>query len=387
MKLVETSVKKPVTVTVGVIFVVMFGLISLFRIPVQLTPDVERPRITVENVWRGASPQEVENEIIRRQEDELKNIDGLIKMTSESYEGGGIIVLEFAVGTDIDAATVKVSNSLDQVRDFPADAEKPVIRSVDTRAGAMAWFILKPLPGNSVDINHFHDFAEDYIKPRFERVPGVGSSNVFGGQEREIQVIFDPNALAARGITLLDVARAIDKENTDYSGGSFDEGKRRYIVRTIGKYKSPEDVENVIVARVNGNPIYVRDVARVELGYKKLDYAVRQNGEPAIAINAIKQSGANSIETMKGLREAMEELNQGILKERGLVLYNVYDETDYIVKAIDLVKQNLVVGGFLAIAVLLLFLRSGSSNHGLSWKNHKRNKPCRDGFRRWNGCG
>jgi HAE1 family hydrophobic/amphiphilic exporter-1 len=361
MKLVETSVKKPVTVTVGVIFVVMFGLISLFRIPVQLTPDVERPRITVENVWQGASPQEVENEIIRRQEDELKNIDGLIKMTSESYEGGGIIVLEFAVGTDIDAATVKVSNSLDQVRDFPADAEKPVIRSVDTRAGAMAWFILKPLPGNSVDINHFHDFAEDYIKPRFERVPGVGSSNVFGGQEREIQVIFDPNALAARGITLLDVARAIDKENTDYSGGSFDEGKRRYIVRTIGKYKSPEDVENVIVARVNGNPIYVRDVARVELGYKKLDYAVRQNGEPAIAINAIKQSGANSIETMKGLREAMEELNQGILKERGLVLYNVYDETDYIVKAIDLVKQNLVVGGFLAIAVLLLFLRSGSS--------------------------
>jgi len=333
MKLVETSVKKPVTVTVGVIFVVMFGLISLFRIPVQLTPDVERPRITVENVWQGASPQEVENEIIRRQEDELKNIDGLIKMTSESYEGGGIIVLEFAVGTDIDAATVKVSNSLDQVRDFPADAEKPVIRSVDTRAGAMAWFILKPLPGNSVDINHFHDFAEDYIKPRFERVPGVGSSNVFGGQEREIQVIFDPNALAARGITLLDVARAIDKENTDYSGGSFDEGKRRYIVRTIGKYKSPEDVENVIVARVNGNPIYVRDVARVELGYKKLDYAVRQNGEPAIAINAIKQSGANSIETMKGLREAMEELNQGILKERGLVLYNVYDETCLLYKS------------------------------------------------------
>jgi HAE1 family hydrophobic/amphiphilic exporter-1 len=361
MKLVDTSIKKPVSVAVGVILVIMFGIISLLRIPVQLTPDVERPRITVETTWQGASPHEIENEIVRKQEDELKNIDGLIKMTSESSEGIGTVVLEFGVGTDIDAATVKVSNSLDQVRDFPSDADKPIIRSVDTRAGAMAWFVLKPLPGNNLDINQFHDFAEDYIKPRFERVPGVGSSNVFGGQEREMQVIFDPDALAARGITLLEVAQAIDKENVDYSGGSFDEGKHRYIVRTIGKYKSPDDIENVIITRSNGIPVYVRDVARAKLGYKKLNYSVRQNGEPAIAINAIKQAGANSIETMAGLRKAMEELNKGILRERGLILYNVYDETDYIVSAIDLVKQNLVIGGFLAIAVLLLFLRSGSS--------------------------
>ena len=361
MKLVDTSVKHPVSITVGVILIILFGIISLFKIPVQLTPDVEKPRITVDTTWLGGSPQEVESEIVRDQEDELKTVEGLVEMTSESLDGSGKVILEFRVGTDLDAALVKVSNRLEQVREYPDEADKPVISSVDVRGMAMAWFILKPLPGTNIEINQFHDFAEDFIKPRFERVPGVGSSNVYGGQEREMQVIVDPNALAARGITLLDMAQAIDKENDNYSGGHFDEGKRRYIVRTVGEYVSPEDIEKVVITRMNGVPVYVRDVARVRLGYKDPDYAVRQNGEPSVAVNAIKESGSNSIEVMAGLREAMKELNEGLLKDRGLTLYNVYDETTYITSAIGLVKDNLIIGGFLAIAVLLLFLRSVSS--------------------------
>jgi HAE1 family hydrophobic/amphiphilic exporter-1 len=361
MKLVDTSIKKPVSVAVGVIFIILFGFISLFKIPVQLTPDVEKPRITVDTRWEGASPKEVETEIVRRQEDELKTVEGLVEMTSESSDGSGTVVLEFLIGTDIDAALVDVSNKLNQVREFPEDADRPVISSVDVRGSAMAWFILKPVAGNDVDINIFHDFADDFIKPRFERVPGVGSSNVFGGREREMQVIVDPDALAARDITLLEMAQAIDKENDNYSAGDFDEGKRRYIVRTIGEYKSPDDIQDVVITRKNGAPVYVRDVAKVNLGYKDPEFAVRQNGEPAIAINAVKESGANAIEVMDGLRQAMKELNKGLLKGKKLALINVYDETNYIRSAINLVKENLIIGGFLAIAVLLLFLRSASS--------------------------
>ena len=360
MKLVETSINKPVSVAVGVIFIILFGFISLFRIPVQLTPDVEKPTITVSTYWEGASPQEIETEIVRDQEDELKTLDSLVEMTSESEDSQGTIVLEFEIGTDIDAASVDVSNKLDQVEDYPDDADQPVISTTDTGASAMAWFIMKPEDKN-VDINTFHDFAEDYIKPRFERVSGVGSSNVYGGYEREMQVIVDPNALAARGITLSQMARALQAENDNYSAGDFDEGKRRYTVRTIGEYSSPEDIEDVIITRKNGAPVYVRDVASVSLGYKDAQFAVRQNGEPSIAVNAVKESGANSIEVMAGLMEAMEELNEGELKKRGLYLINVYEETGYIQSAISLVQQNLVIGGLLAIAVLLLFLRSGSS--------------------------
>ncbi|NIT14223.1 MAG: AcrB/AcrD/AcrF family protein, partial [Candidatus Dadabacteria bacterium] len=361
MKLVETSILKPVSVAVGVIFVVLFGLISLYKIPVQLTPDVEKPRITVDTTWIGGSPTEVETEIVREQEDELKTVQGLTEMTSESSDGRGEVILEFVVGTDIDAALVDVSNKLEQVKEYPSDADRPVISNVDVRSSAIAWFILKPLPGNEVDINIYHDFAEDFIKPRFERVPGVGSSNVFGGREREMQIIFDPNSLAARGITLLDMARAIDAENDNYSGGAFDEGKRRYVVRTIGQYGSPENIENVVITRRGGSPVYVKDVARVKLGYKDPDYAVRQNGEAAIAVNAVKETGANTIDVMEGLLEAVDELNAGLLKDKGLFITNVYRETSYIIGAIDLVKQNLIIGGMLAIAVLLLFLRSGSS--------------------------
>ncbi|MCI0482517.1 MAG: efflux RND transporter permease subunit, partial [Candidatus Dadabacteria bacterium] len=230
MKLVELSINKPVSVAVAVIFVVLFGLISLYKIPVQLTPDVDEPRITVSTFWQGASPYEVESEIIRDQEDELKAVDSLTEMTSESQDSTGTIVLEFEIGTDIDSAVVDVSNKLNQVPDYPDDVEQPVISTTDVGASAMAWFMLKPLKGRDLDIYSFHDYAEDYVKPAFERIPGVGSSNVFGGYEREMQVMVDPNALAARGITLLDMAEALRRENDNYSAGDFDEGKRRYVV-------------------------------------------------------------------------------------------------------------------------------------------------------------
>ncbi|MEM7007930.1 MAG: efflux RND transporter permease subunit [Thermodesulfobacteriota bacterium] len=361
MKLVDTSIKKPVSVAVGVIFIVLFGFIALFNIPVQLTPDVDKPIISVNTFWEGASPQEIETEIIREQEDELKTLDNLVEMTSESQDSSGNIVLEFAIGTDIDAAVVDVSNKLNQVQEYPDNVDQPVILTTDVGASAMAWFILKPKEGNIVDIYQYHDFANDFIKPRFERVSGVGSSNVFGGYEREMQVVVDPNALAARGITINEMADAIRSDNDNYSAGDFDEGKRRYIVRTVGEYTSPQDIENVIITRKNGAPVYVRDVANVSLGYKDADYAVRQNGEPAIAINAVKESGANSIDVMAGLIEAMDELNQGELQKLDLRMFNVYEETSYIVRAIDLVQQNLIIGGLLAVLVLLFFLRSASS--------------------------
>jgi len=207
MNLVETSIKNPVTVAVGVIFLVIFGIISLFRIPVQLTPDVETLRVTVSTFWRGASPFEMESEVVNEQEDELRGITGLRRLDSESSENSSEVILEFEVGADIDSKVVKVSNRLDQVKEYPDEVERPVITTVDPRANAMAWFILKPLPDNPADINLYYDFADEIIRTRLERVPGVGASNVFGGRERLIEVLFDPAALADTSVKLLKLAR------------------------------------------------------------------------------------------------------------------------------------------------------------------------------------
>jgi HAE1 family hydrophobic/amphiphilic exporter-1 len=363
MQLIEGSIKYPVSTTVGVILLLIFGGIALLQIPIQLVPDVEEPTITVTTVWPGASPQEIEREIVDEQEEQLKSLEGLIKLESSSSDSSGTVTLTFSVDTALEAALLRVANRLEQVPSYPDDVDKPVIRSTDPNAGAMAWFILeaagdKPFQG---DISTLWDFCDDNIKPAFERVPGVANSNIFGGRERELQVIFDPAKLAARRITLSEMAAAIDRENRNYSGGSFDEGKRRYVIRTVGEYLSPADIEKVIITQRNGVPVYVGDVARVQLDYKKAFAQVFQKGDLVLAMNAVKQPGANSLTSMAALKETVAALNAELLAPRGLQLTQAYDETDYIISAVDLVTNNLYVGAVLATLVLLLFLRSGSA--------------------------
>ena len=361
MKIIEYSTKNPVKVAVGSIFVLLFGLLSLFRIPVQLVPDVEKPQITVETRWIGASPEEVEQEIIHEQEEMLKSVENLRKLTSKSFNGRGQILLEFVVGVDKSAALLDVANKLDQVQEYPENVDEPVIKTVNTGDRPIAWFTLRTLPGNDVDINELRDFAEDHIESRFERVPGVANSNIYGGAEREMQVVIDPHALASTQLTILDVRRALTSTNSNISGGDIDEGKNRFVVRTLGQFKSVEEIENLVITKRDDIPVYVRDIAEVQLGYKKLEAFVRQKNEQSVAINAQREVGANVLTVMDGLRKACSELNENLLRDRGLALEQVYDETEYIKSSIGLVRQNVVVGGFLAIMVLLLFLRSWRS--------------------------
>jgi HAE1 family hydrophobic/amphiphilic exporter-1 len=361
MKLVEISIKKPVTVTVGAILLILFGFISLFRIPIQLTPNVDLPEISVETIWRGASPLEVEREIIDAQEEELKNLEGLEEMNSESLDGQAYINLMFEIGTDTDEALLRVSNKLEQVKEYPDNVEKPVIKSGGRDEQAIAWIILRSLKGYKGVLKQEYDFIDEHIKPRIERISGVASSNIYGGLERELQVIVDLEALAARKITIPELTRALDIENKNISAGNFDEGKRRYIARTVGEYESVEDVSKVIIKRVNSIPITVGDVARVELGYEDMDLVVRHEGTPTIVLNAVREPGSNVLVVMERLRDTLKDLNNGILKERGLKLEQAYDETNYIYSAIDLVRKNIYLGGALAITVLLLFLRNFAS--------------------------
>jgi hydrophobic/amphiphilic exporter-1 (mainly G- bacteria), HAE1 family len=364
MKLVQTSIRRPVSVVVGVLFLALFGLISLFRIPVQLTPDVDRPRVTVNTIWPGASPEEVELEIIQRQEEKLKSVEGLVRLTSESLDSRGQVSLEFSVGVDPEASLLKVSNKLEQVTGYPLDAERPVLSSGSaSNTSVITWIVLDAVPGyeDEVDVQRFRDLAEDVVKAALERVPGVGQSNVYGGYDRELQIIVDPEALAARAITVNELAAAVTRENVNISAGSFDEGKRRYIVRTTGQYTSPEDIEAVVVRSQDGSRVHVGDVARVQLGYKRSTAQVRIKGYPAIVANATRETGANVLDVMAGIRETMTTLNEGPLAREHLRLTQVYDETEYIISAIDLVRSNIVIGGGLAVCVLLVFLRSFSS--------------------------
>ncbi len=363
MNLVEGSIRYPVRVAVGAILLLLFGGLALFRIPVQLTPTVDEPEVTVGTFWPGASPQEIEREIVDEQEEQLQGLEGLLRMESTSSDSFGSIKLTFRTGMDVDAALLRVSNRLQQVPRYPDDAFKPVVQSGDADANAMAWFVLLPTEdgGFEGEIPAQLTFFDNFIKPEFERVPGVGSVRVHGGREREMQVIADPAALSARGITIVDLMAAIDRENRNYSAGDFDEGIRRYVVRTVGEYAAPEEIADVVVAVKNGVPVYVRDVARVEAAFSKRVAEIFYMGQPTMAFNAVRAPGANLLEVMAEIRETVARVNRELLNERGLYVALVYDSTEYIESAIDLVQQSLVLGGSLAIVVLLLFLRSRSS--------------------------
>ncbi len=360
MNLTGASIKFPVSVAVGVLLAAMGGFLALTRVPIQLTPQVQNPVINVSTSWRGASPEEVEKEIVEKQEKYLKSVEGVTEMTSQSSDGFGQVSLEFEMGTDLTAATVRVTNKLNEVPFYPDEADQPVVSSTSRFDNSVAWFVVTTTD-TTVYLPHMQDLIEDLVVPRMERVDGIAAVNIFGGLEQELHVTYDPELLASMGVSISELAGALTSQNRDISGGDFGEGKRRYVVRTVSRFESPVDVAETIVKVQGGVPVYVGDIADVELTYQKPQALVRHFGRPAIAFNAQAQLDANVLEVMDGLLAQMEVVNRDIMEPRNMRIKNAYAASSYINDAIDHVWENLVIGALLAIMTLFLFLRSPSS--------------------------
>ncbi|MCA8962360.1 MAG: efflux RND transporter permease subunit, partial [Planctomycetes bacterium] len=308
MSLSGVAIRQPVTVTVGVILIVMSGVVALQRIPVQLTPNVEDTIIAVTTRWEGASPQEIEQEIVDRQEEKLQGIANLRAMTSTSQQGQGLVRLEFNVGTDKNVALREVSDKLREVPSYPENVDEPVVEASDPEnRDYIAWIIFS-CDDPKIDVRTYQDFVEDRIEPVLERVPGVSEVNVLGGREREVQIQFDPALLADRGLTLAAAVQAIRRTNQNVSAGQLRDAKQNVRVRTVGQYESVEAVEQTVLANRDAGPVFVRDVATVILTYKEPTTFVRSKGQQVIAINAQKEVGANVIEVMAGLQSALDEI-------------------------------------------------------------------------------
>lgn len=364
MNLIRLSILRPIAVIAAVLMVVMFGIVALQTIPIQLTPDVRKPIIQIQTLWPGAAPAEVEREIVNRQEEVLKGLEGLDQMISQSQDGRARINLEFQIAQNMDKALLLVANRLDRVDGYPDEAEEPTISTSGSEDNPIAWIVLRRAAGNDTPIHALGDYAEDVIQARIERVSGVSLVNVYGGSEREMVIEVDPDRMARYGLTVTNVVQALRQANASISAGDLDEGKRRYVVRTEGEFETQQQVRDVVL-RSNTSlttgrlaRVTVGDIADVRFGVKDPTARIRFLGEPAIAVNAVRETGANVIEVMKGIRAAINELNTGPLPEAGVYLTQVYDETVYIDSAINLVRQNIVIGGTLAAIVLLIFLRS-----------------------------
>ncbi len=364
MNLISLSIHRPIAVISVVFMVLLFGYVALQRIPIQLAPDVRQPVIIVQTFWPGAAPAEVEREIVNRQEDVLKGLEGVRSMESRSRNGRAEVTLEFGAGQNMDRALLLVANRLDRVTGYPLEADEPLLKTSGTEDNAIAWFLLTREPGNERDLITYGDFLEDVVQERIERIDGISGVNIFGETEREMRIVVDAERLAQYRLTVPDVVARLRAENASISGGDVDEGKRSYTVRTEGDFSAPQQVRDIVLrsevdlgdGRIGR--VTVGDIAEVYLSYKKAQAVAHRFDERAMAFNMTRAQGANVLETMAQVHEAVAELSEGVLKDVGLRVQNVFDETTYINSAIRLVQQNIVIGGILAAAILLLFLRS-----------------------------
>lgn len=364
MNVIRLSIERPIAIVAMVLMILLFGYVALQRIPIQMAPDVRQPVIIVKTNWPGAAPQEVEREIVNQQEDALKGLEGVKKMNSRARRNRAEVTLEFGPEINFDRALLLVANRLDRVSGYPEEADEPVLSTSGTEDNAIAWFVITRQEGNNREMISYGDFLIDIVQERIERVEGVAGVNIFGETEREMTITITPESLARYGMTVSEVLRRLRAANSSITGGDVEEGKRRYVVRTEGDLNTTRLVEEVVLRSDDEGSdrglgrVVVRDIGQVSVRYKNAQARLRMLDQPALAFNITREQGANVIKTMAEVREVIKGLAEGPIKQQGLLLEQVYDETVYINSSIELVRQNILYGGILAILVLMIFLRS-----------------------------
>ena len=355
------ALNKPIVLLVGILIISLFGLASVFRVPVQMIPDLDPRIISVDTRWPGATPQDVEKEILVEQEEYLRNITGLENMYSTADFGRAEIELEFPFAMDINEALILVNNALSQVPNYPENVDEPRVTADSISSNSFMYFSLRVVDGSDRDIRLQTDWIEDNIKTRLERISGISTVRVWGGSKRQIHIHLDPTELSARGLSVLDVRNAIRARNRDVSGGDMDFGKRRYLLRTLGRFQNLEELNNLIITERNGAFIRLRDVGSATMANEEVRGYSYFGGQPVISLAVSKAVGTNVIELKQKVIAVMDELNAGILQQNGLRMRLSSEDARYVERSVDTVVKNLIIGGMLAVAVLLLFLRSVSA--------------------------
>lgn len=356
----EGIIRHGIIVAVVVLIIAVLGVLAALRIPVQMIPDLEVRVIGVETSWPGATPQDIEKEILIEQEQYLRSIPSLDRMISTARYGRAEIELEFPFGTDINEAMIRVNNALSQVPSYPENVDEPRLEASSFSQNSFMYFRITPLEDNPFDLDMrlMHDFLDDNVRPRMERVEGVSRINIGGGAERQIRILIDPGALAERGITLMQVRDAVRGRNRDTSAGDVELGKRRYLLRTVGRFDSLEAMARLIIAREGDSLVRLEDVAEIEASYYEQRNLSFAGGQPSMSIAVDREPGSNVIDIKRALLPEIERINADVLEPAGMQMSLTSDDVRYVQASVANVWQNLILGALLATAVMFLFLRS-----------------------------
>jgi multidrug efflux pump subunit AcrB len=320
--LFDAIVHNGLLMTVGALIVIVLGVLAAFRIPVQMIPDLEVRTISVRTSWPGATPQDVEKEILIEQEEYLRTIPGLQRLEATASTGSAQIELDFPFGVDITETLIRVNNALNQVPSYPINVDEPRVYASSFSANAFMFFYVSPLPGNprQLDMDMMRDFMEDNVRTRLSNVPGVSEVGVSGGAERQI---------------------------------------RRYLLRTIGRFEDIDQLSELIVDRRGDTTIRLADIAEIELDHFEVDSLSFSNGKPILFLRVSREAGSNVIDIKYAMLDAVEQLNEELLGPAGMEMGLIAEDAGYVEASVRNVWFNLGLGAILATLVMYLFLRSG----------------------------
>ncbi len=352
MRISQFSVHRPIFTIMVVLMVIVLGGVSLFRLPIDLMPDISYPTISVSCDYENAGPEEIEELITRPIEEAMSAVPGVEELTSTSVEGRANVRVTFSWGTDLDTAANDIRDRLDRVmRRLPEEADRPTVRKFD-----LASFPILHLGASSrLDPVQTRLILEDQVKYRLERVPGVAAVDIYGGLEREIHVSLDPAKINALAIPLDQIISQVKEGNVNIPAGTIEKGNFEITIRTPGEYTDLRQLQDTVIAVRQGVPIQLKEIARVEDSWTKITRIVRVNGEFGIRMAVSKQSGKNTVDVARGVLEELERVNADIPQIR---IIPIIDTSDYIKRSIQNVGSSAITGGLLAVGILLLFLRN-----------------------------
>lgn len=355
MNITRVAVHRPIATAMVFLIIIVLGVMGFRFLPVDLLPQIEYPRMGIATSYPNVGPEEIETIITDRIENAVASVPNMEEVRSRSQEGRSWVTLEFAQGTDIDAAANDVRAALDRVRDeFPPEVEPPRVWKFDPDNFPVV--ILGAQSTRSLD--ELTLVLEREIAQRFEQIPGVGTVDIWGGVYREIQIHLKRDRLASSQLSATDVRAALQRENVTLPGGDMREGVSDMYIRTQGEFRSLDQIANTIITVVDGKPIRVRDVAEVVDGFEDINRIVQIDGKPMVRMAVRKQSGANTVAIAAEARKVMGQINR---EREDIDLLLVIDQSQFIQNSINSVQKSAVFGGLLAIFVLYLFLRNKST--------------------------
>ncbi len=351
MNLSGLAIKRPVTVLMAVMMVMMLGLISYAGLTIDLYPELNLPVVLVLTGYEGAGPVEVENLVTRPLEEALSTVNDLDSLSSTSSPGSSTLVVLFKWGTDMDFAGLEIREQVDLIKGFlPDEADDPIIFQIDPNMFPVIQV------GVTADMDQvaLKNLAEDVMKNRIERLSGVAVCDVTGGLTREIAVNTDPFKLSGYGVSLDQISQVLQAENFNFSGGELVEGGQEYLVRTTGEFRNIGEIGSLVIGSSPTGPIFLRDLAEIIDGYKEPSVLNRMDGEATITLSVRKQTGTNTVQVVEQVRRELERMERDLPGE--IRFQTAFDQSVFIEDSINNIIQTAIIGGLLAMLVLYLFL-------------------------------